>query len=127
MYDMCFDGFDGVMLVFDSSLLRHWSGLVCPPFYPALSSFPCVRLIFLQINTRQMHGLEDSDSSLELTGNFCDPFQPMSARAVDGGASGATASDGDGGGSRTSQPTPAPGAGNGKEAGGDGNDKDQDR
>lgn len=87
----------------------------------------------IQINTRQMHGgLEDSDSSMELTGNFCFNPQPVSDRAVAGDAT-AAATAAAGSGSPTPSPMPAAGAEThdeegGKEDGrGDGNDKDDDR
>lgn len=78
-----------------------------------------------------MRGLEDSDSSMELTGNFTINPQPMSARAVAGGA--AAAATLLGGGSPTSLSMPAAGAetrdevdGKGNRRG-DGNAKDDDR
>ncbi|CAM9790796.1 unnamed protein product, partial [Laminaria digitata] len=81
------------------------------------------------INTRQMHGLDDSDSSMELTGTFCITSQPMSAGAVAGGA--ITAAIAVGGCSPTSLPMPAADGETREEGGredgrGDGNDKDYD-
>ena len=76
-----------------------------------------------------MHGLEDSDSSIELTGTFCLNSEPVTASGVGGGPTADATAVGDG--SPTSLSVPADGhetrEEDGKDGRGGGNDKDDDR